>query len=423
MITSIRIKKGGIESDPIIGSIRLDSGPYMQIKESKGSVHIGTTELDDIENGIPTACPYVTTISGTSPDGFGNVFVLGGSTSQVDYNDKGILLCDMSQRNDSPSIFRAIYDMLRILRRWLDAHKDSLLLSEVPGESQWKHMQDSDMANDYYLTAKDKPEFSLPIAPDIIRDARPRGDIVSIGPALRLYNEYQSVVAMWNRIVKDPESIVEIRIHPGDNAGIYVGVTSNIPLQEANDNSKVVITTTITVSFTGQTGDNLYVWSRAMDAYCRVYPRRAGDREYSITFPGEYKSGSSVASNSSVLDRDGKVVKYPHTLVATYTESLDGSKSPLATTYTSQMLYEAIPFCKCAREVSYADSLSGLHYVQQDINTWTIHVLVEYYIDDIKQDTVIDKSYTKKTIYAKVCTDPYKDKLPEEEPEQGIDDA
>jgi hypothetical protein len=76
------------------------------------------------------------------------------------------------------------------------------------------------------------------------------------------------------------------------------------------------------------------------------------------------------------------------------------------------MLYEVIPFCKCSGEKSYADSLTGMHYVQQDTNKWAIDVLVYYTIDDGDQVDVINKSYTKETIYAEVCYDPYKDKLP-----------
>lgn len=434
MITSITIKNRDENPKTITGSILLDSGPYMQVKESKGSVYIGTTGLDGINDGTPISCPYVATVSGASPDGFGNVFVLGGSTSQVDYfptkegeTIQGIALCDMSQRNDSPIIFRAIYDMLRILRRWLDAHKDSLLLSDAPGDKQWKNMLAYDHDSDYYSksesTAPDFPIFRE-VPPDYsssttdtsntYTDTRLRSEITSIGPSLRLYNEYQSVVALWNRIVKDPESVVEIRIHPGDNAGIYVGVTSNIPLQHVSPDSTVTITSKITVSFTGQTGDNLRVWNRVMPSYCRVYPKNSNNIS-TIDYPGVLVAGSTAGAQSSKLDKDGQVTDKTSDLVATYTETIAGTgANPLATTYTAQMLYEVIPFCLCKGETSYADSLFGLHYTQHDTNAWTINVSVSYQVDNEDSSEILNKTYYRSTIYAEVCSDPYPDKIPDD---------
>lgn len=427
MVTSLRIKNGNTISEPITGSIKLEAYHGMLVKCSNGTIVLSTDGLREFKNGNLVKCPYVTKLSGVSSDSFGNIYVLGGTTSQVDFKDNGLKLCDMSQRNDSPAIFRAIYDMLRILRRWIDAHKDSLLLSAKSGEVQWSNMQTDDQKNDYYLTATEetRPKFNIPVSDDIIYDDRTRAEITSLGPALRLYNEYQAVVALWNRIVDEPESIVDVRIHPGDNAGIYIGVTSNIPLKAASPQSTVIITTKITVSFTGQDKaldpdnnpiDNLYVWSRVMDNYCRVYPTRKSTRSYEISFPGVSTTGSSDAAKSSKLDKDGKVIKYPAPLdaplAATYTERLYGQEEPISNICTSQMLYEVIPFCICSGETSYADSLTGMHYVQQDTNTWTINVLVYYTIDDGDQVAVINKSYTKETIYAEVCYDPYKDKLP-----------
>lgn len=421
MVTAIKIKQGSDASDilAINGNVNISSGEHIIMTGRDNVINIGTSGLDDLIVNISDRCPYVSKLSDVSCDSFGNINILGDVTSQVDVaaSDNTLLLCDMSQRDDRPVLFRAIYDMLRILRRWIDAHKDSLLISAEPGEYQWRDMQDEDISSDYYLNAVNKPSFTLPITEDILYDSRSRSDIPSLGPALRLFNEYQSVVAMWNRIVREPESIVEVRIHPGDNAGIYIGVTSNIPLQDVQPDSTVVITTEVTAVFTGQTGDNLYVWSRAMDAYCRVYPARVIDdvNTDNITFPGYRATGSTSSALNSKLDRDGRIIKYPAALTARYSKVMDGTKEPLANTYTTQMIYEAIPFCMCYGETSYADSLFGLHYVKQNTNRWDIHVTVTYAVDNSSPHVVLSKSYTKDTVYADVCTDPYLDKVPDDE--------
>ena len=423
MISSLRIKNGNVISNPIRGVINITSGNFMDIKAKSYTVTIGAPGLDGLISDATNRCPYVTAVSGVNPDGFGNLFLLGGHTSQVEYMQNHLGVCDMSQRDDRPIIFRAIYDMLRILRLWLDAHKDSLLLSEIPGNSQWDNMVAEDKNKDYYLSYStddgEVPPFMLPVEEGLVSESRGRSDIVAIGPALRLYNEYQSIVAMWNRLVKEPETIVEVRIHPGDNSGIYVGVTANIPLRDVSADATLTVTTKIIAVFSGQTGSNLYVWNRALDAYCRLLPRHPG-YERSIEIKGDKLQGTTDTAASSKLDSEGKVIKWGSdaTLEATYTETIDGSEKPLATIYTTQMVYEAIPFCLCRNETSYADSLGGLHYVSQEKNTWTIRVIVSYTYesaDGRDTETVLNKEYTKQTIFAEVCDDPYPDKIADDD--------
>lgn len=418
MITSITIKSGEHASKKITGAVSLSSDDTLRLSRTDTGVKIDLTDISRLAIPMPDACPYVSKISGVAPDPYGNINLLSDVTSQVDHADNSVQLCDMSQEDRTPQLYRAVYDMLRILRRWIDAHKDSLLLTPDSADIQWRGMQEEDIGTDYLLKeiGYTKPPYRLPISDDIILDNRGRSDIPSIGQALRLYNEYQSVVAMWNYIVQQPDTIIEARIHPGDNSGIYVGVTVNIPITTVIEED-ITVEVKVVASFSPQEGT--YVWLRAPAGYSRIYPS-TGVLSTATSVPGDTVIGTSPDSISqSVLDKEGKVIAYGGGPMApaTFTAVIDHTAARLASVYTVQMIMEAIPYNRCSNEMSYADSRRALHYTVQEKNEWNINVMVA-----VNGNVTVQKTMHKSTPFARVCEDPYPDIQPPdlEDEQEGV---
>lgn len=427
------INKDGVSRD-IMGCPSISGTHGASINGTNRSIRIDIPEVtgythpykDRLDAGHVPTLPYIASIDGVRADQYGCLYILGGHTSQIDHKDHGINICDMSQDNRYPQIFRSIYDMLTILRRWIDGHKDSLLLYGDLAEKQWSEMLSEDY-NDYYQKAgSDVPDYPLykdPDTGDLISDRRTRDAISSFSEPIGLLNEYQSVVAMWNYVASQPEHVSTARIHPGDNAGVYIGAAINIPTTNIPDNTtgylRVLIK--ISVSMSGQSSvsekNKAYMWMRSPDAYSKLVPAAPG-----VRISGPVVPGSSVIGTNpqSILDAEGRISDIvPETSLDTYMNVYIPISSNMSTVYTVQTLLEAIPFCLCGTENSYYDSKTGVHFVQQDLNTWTIRLSVHTgIVSSISTGSgestpskdmteLVNDSIVKTTQYAQVCDDPY----------------
>ena len=330
-----------------------------------------------------TKAPYVGSISSVHPSYNGMLWILGDLTSQVDLSDdtNTLYLCDMSQTVDIPSIYRAVYDMLHILRLWVDGHKDSLLLTEDLGNSNWDAMN-----ADRWLPAAGSPGSSVLTG---VIDDRPREEIPAMGPALNLLNEYYSTVALWNHIVSSPDSDISVRLHPADRAGIYVGIHMRVQIP---DKKHVKCRIEISCSYTGQTGADM--WTRVPVARC--VPAKGTTVTYTL-------SGESLSSSiPSILD-NGRHIYNTNTITPEIMVDIPESET-MRTSYTVQTVVEAIPFYRCTvKEKTYADSKRADHYEASGENEWNIAVKVYRTVGDSPEELVETKSVSKNTAYAAMC--------------------
>ena len=385
MVTSIRIKDQVISG---LVPITADSNISISSDDNIMSIRRYSMEEDPrleylaklLESG---EAPYVSKISGVSPDTWGNVWMLGGKTSQVDINNSNtILLSDMAQTVDFPHIYSNVYAMLRQIRLWIDAHKDNLLLSDTTANDMWDHMQDTaDGANDNW-----RPPVN-PVADDktitMFTESRLRSEIPSLGTAINMLNEYLGVVALWNYIVGTPKASVDVRLHPADQAGIYVGANIVVPIVEKKNTT---IRVEISASFEGQTGENLYMWNRM--PVCRIVPGGASIK------PAISLSGDTGIKDTSILDKGHQKQGSAITGTATFEIPVKA----IHTAHTVQCVLEAIPFYLCDDEVTYADSKKATHYYSIGENKWTVTI-------KIYRDGSVINEYrsTKNTAYAAVC--------------------
>lgn len=334
-----------------------------------------TSYLKDLMLNGKKNLPYVASVAGVYPNQWHNIWVLGGQTAQVDLGEgPGTLtICDMSQTVDYPRIYKSVYGMLRQLRLWIDAHKDSLILRDNRASVQWQNMLYS--TDDWYV-----PETSPDTRP-IFQETRLRNDISAIGPAVGLLNEYLGIIHFWNYAVGIPESSISVRLHPADYAGLYIGFNIDLPVTSKEE---INIEVKISASFTGQTGDNLYIWSRVPVA--RVLPLGLGSVTYELS--GEASPESNTAS---ILD-DG--VQVQGTSISGVL-SINIPEEDVRVSHTIQCVLEVIPFYLCSdSEKTYADSKRAIREDTTGENVWTISATID-------GDTTITK--TKNTAYAAEC--------------------
>lgn len=359
--------------------------------------------------------PYVTNISGVRPNVFNSIWIIGGKTSQIDYvhdyDEKGgsFTVCDMAQTVDFPRIYRSVYAMLRQIRLWLDAHKDSLILTKNAAEDQWLNMLDDldqDSGSVWYPPAS--PGDSIETAPKMFKETRNRGDIPAIGHAVNFLNAYQGTVALWNYIVGTPSASVSARLHTADNAGVYIGANITVPIPEK---LTTYIRITYNVRMTGQadiisndesTKDQiLYAWMRIP-----IASALPGDIQGSYALPG-----STGASNPpSILDTNSSQIKVSDITPISITFKIPES-SDMSTSYTIKSVLEIIPFyLDGGSATTYADSKREDRFESIGTNTWNISVLVER-CQTKTDDEVSDEDYkqilrierTKTTPHVPTC--------------------
>ena len=212
MISSINVSGSRLTGDvSLSNAFKITENNDLNISADIGALYDNkwTRYMQSIDSC--NSLPYVTNISNVGPDDWNILWLLGGKTTQVDVSDGTIEICDMAQTVDYPRIYKSVYAMLRQLRLWIDANKDSLLLYQPDALKQW-----DDMVSDI-----DDNKWDTKDLESVYMETRSRDDIDTIGQATSMINEYVGTVALWNHIVGLPESAVSIRLHPADSAGIY----------------------------------------------------------------------------------------------------------------------------------------------------------------------------------------------------------
>ena len=389
MIRSIKIKNGSnIHTVRNTGAPVLSGIGTIDITRKYDNVVIGAdsdqlydTPQTDYINSLKSV-PYMTKISGVTPNSNGMIWLLGDKSSNVyTLGDNTLHISDIAQTVDYPRIYASVYSMLRQLRLWVDAHKDTLILRTDTANTQWDNMlNDSDdwtPDNDYHLSI---PYYS---------EDRPRYDIQAIGDATNFLNMYFATVALWNYAVGRPMSDVETRLHPEDASGMYIGANIVIP-RLSNVDTTIDVTINI-YRLEGQEGEDLYLWIRCPIAI--ITPDI--DDDIDVTIPGE----QAQSTKPSILD-EGYQIKAP---------ALNGDPIPVSFTctvpagseshnmYTIQSVIEVIPFYMCDSS-TYAESLLADREVVQGTNTWKVSTIV-------KSNGVIiqDTEDIKNTAYALKC--------------------
>lgn len=438
MLEVLKIKHKDVVTEITDPIITIDAGDYIGVHKTDTGLRVQVTDISQIPNTYRDVydklrdeydklktSPYLSRLCGVVPDAYGNIWLLGGATSQVDtesadntYVNKtnDILLCDMSQEDRTPQILRAMYDILRQIRLWIDAYKDTLLCTPASGETQWTAMLAETTTEDApvleIVKSGESSDNKYPMA--VLKETREeRGTIPAIGPSTAIRNEYQSVVALWNYIVAQPKSSLVVRTHPGDSAGIYVALSMNIPIEKISDKTETTVTVTITITppsykssdSSSSSSIPTKMWFR--NPICQVIAAGAGTtKTATCTFD---PSGSKVDGlNASQLDTEGKVAD-SGLLTATITATLPNTCS----LYTLQAVIDCIPFNLCVRkgedgnsvytEVSYADSRQGMHYTNFGQAEWT--VAGSYTIGDSTTETTIGSDIKHTTGLPSVCTD------------------
>ena len=395
MISSISIN--GNKVSPGIVTIEADPSSDMSITASDNIVDFSASRYVMDSTGeilLPDKCPYVTSIAGGTPDDWGYIWVLGGLSTQIDERDDGFTFCDMSQTVDYPRIYRSVYAMLRQIRLWVDAHKDSLILPKSAAEAQWDNMKEG--GDGWDISDSDLPMF---------KESRHRQDIPAIGDAINLLNEYLGVVALWNHIVNEPKVVSDVRLHPADQSGIYAGINIILPTDH-DENSDIEID--ISISRSGQTGDNLYTWVRMPVA--RIIPDINDDSSDSLVSSAINCSLNGVdrvdSDPPSALD-NGVNFLTPGTGDDMINVNISTTipKDTANTVHTIQCVIEAIPFFKCPREDgstenTYAESKKGDHVYERGESSWTINVTINKNKEELYKESIV-----KKTMYANVCPD------------------
>lgn len=385
MITSININKKSLTGDVRLGSdFKCTDNNTVKVVLDNSSLYANkwSKYLKDIP--LRRNFPYVVSISKVRPDIWRNMWLLGGKTTQLstertNTSDGNITISDMAQTVDYPRIYRSVYAMLRQLRLWIDTNKDSLLLYQSEAESQWSKMLSDDGDNEW--TSDDLA--------NIYMETRDRSGIPVLAPATSFINEYVGTVALWNHIVGLPESDINIRLHPADQAGIYVGVDVIIPMDAYKDTD---LNVSVSLSMAGQSGDNLYMWLRVPNA--SLTPGGSGQKPV-VTIPGE---SGIVSQEPSILDEG-------HTINSTSAEITVSATIPtedVRNQHVLQCVIEAIPFYLCSDdEKTYPDSKKAEHASAAGENVWTISVVIT------KDGEVIQElTETKKSAYTTVCPEP-----------------
>ena len=360
MITSITVGNKKI-TDAVIGVASEDS---IGVEVSDNTLSLGLKDNNSVTDKYreyleyinTNGLPFVTSVSGVGCNDLGNLWLLGDKTSQVDLTDAGFTLCDMSQTVDYPRIYKSVYAMLRQIRLWLDAHKDTLLLKSDKAELQWDDMM---LDADDWLLPSDSPDTR-----PVFLETRKRSDISAIGPGLNLLNEYRGTVSLWNYIVEMPTSDISIRLHPADRSGVYIGANLTVPVTSKEDTT---ITIRVLIDIAGQPSEGLqdmYLWMRCPVA--RSTPSSSG---VTVTIPGE----PAKSSVDSVLDNDSKQVIITPESSIPLEVSMHIPKDELRTSYIVQVVFEAIPFVLCSdKENTYADSKKSYRVDTTGENKWTI---------------------------------------------------
>ena len=432
MISSISIKKTGsstvtkIAGNPHltiegVSGLSVAAGGDNKIVVRADNSHLLENPYNKLYSDIlsgNTQLPYVTKISGVPADINNMVWLLGGKTSQVDRSKDGyqtpsedgyapagdnvIYISDMGQTVDYPRIYRAVYDMLRQIRLWLDAHKDTVLL-------------DSDNANIWWDVLKNDPDDSDPVpkspydgAGEIVlksfKEPRDRSEIAAIGDSTNILGNYGAMVALWNYIVNQPLSDVSSRIHPADPAGIYIGINTHIPRLDTN---KIVRRFDITINLdtdqvNAENSSDFRLWVRVPVVSC--IPDN-GD----VTFSDVVIPSSTVVpgGGSSVLD-DGIHILWTNSFTISYTVTIAEAEDAISNIYTAKNIVEVIPYMVCPYDGEddgltnglYSTSRKSPRVSEQGSCSWSIYCTI---FDESGNSISSIPMITKNTSYVQVC--------------------
>lgn len=394
MIRSIKIKNGSnIHTVLSTGAPVLSGIGAIGITRKYDNVVIGA-DSDQLYNTPQssyidsfTAVPYITKISGVTPDSNGMIWLLGDRSSNVyTLNDNTLHISDIAQTVDYPRIYSSVYAMLRQLRLWVDAHKDTLILRTATANTQWNNMLKDP---DDWTPSKDL-HLSIPY----YSEDRSRDEIQAIGGATNFLNMYFATVALWNYAVDRPMSDIETRLHPEDAAGMYISANIVVP-RISNVNTKIDVTINI-YRLSGQKDDDdddLYLWIRC--PISKITPDI--DDDIDVTIPGV----KAQSDKYSVLD-EGYQIKAPAPSSAGDPISISFTCTVPAgdeshNMYTIQAVIEVIPFYMCDSN-TYAESLLDDREAVQGTNTWKVSTIVK------SNDVIIQETEdTKNTAYALKC--------------------
>lgn len=386
------------------GRIEIVPGPGISVIPSGNSISIdadtsiiGDTPysrlFDEIVDGT-IKLPYISAISGVKPDINGNLWLLGGKTSQVSYTTDTFTISDMGQTVDYPRIYRSVYAMLRQIRLWLDAHKDTLLLTKGNADSWWERMKNDQ--NDWKPLESDYSKYYF-------EESRPRDSIADIGDATNMISQYMAVVALWNYIVNQPLANYSARLHPADSAGVYIGADINIP-RTTDGEFSVDVEFTIEIS-TQQAVDGMRVWLRMPILSCEPNDNDKVKLSNIIVNGTEHTPSESGAS---VLD-SGVHIDWPEggTISVSYTITMPAEDTS-ANMYTTHAVIEAIPYMVCPYDGEEDEGEKGLYSTAKKSPressageaTWTISCTVTSNGVPVNP---IEPQIEKKTTYVNTC--------------------
>lgn len=351
--------------------------------------------------------PMLVKLSGVAPDANNNIFLLGGTTSAVSATGDGELsVTDVAQTVDYPRIYRSVYEMLRQIRIWQDAHKDSLLFSESEAKTRWDEL--NNYKYDYMPSVNDYPDWHNGFS-----EYRDRDELDPYIPkGYNLISDYFAVVALWNYIVSLPDSSINVRLHPADSAGIYIGVNVNVPIVDPDKSTDIQIVTSI--SFSGQENGN-YIPEDVIGSDSSL--QGINDTPVPISIwhrvpVARAVPGDSVTVSGGSVVTAGSLSGGVETTDTTDITNTITAKVPAGSRnfYTIQTVIEAIPFFKCTdkktdiQEKTYSESKKADHFVSIGYNDWTIKV--DVYRDGSVIQTLEE---SKSTPHASVCNNQYSD--------------
>lgn len=386
MITSITIKNGETSVKiPSCPSVALSTYNGISTEQDNGSITIGADNsylyntdyykfYRKLVNG-EVELPYVTKISGVTGDANNMIWLLGGKTFQVDraidgYTppedgdyvkpaDNVLYISDMGQTVDYPRIYRATYDMLRQIRLWIDAHKDTILLDESNADEWWDVMKtDPDDSKPVPKTSTDSGTlWSLPV----FEEPRSRSDITAIGDATNILGNYWATVALWNYIVNQPLSSTTARLHPADDAGIYIGINTHVPRADTSEiNLMVAISIEIETDQVDSTNiDDFKLWVRMPIRSCIP-------NDGNIVFSGLKIANASASqgnTSESILN-SGMHLDWTNNLEMSYDVTIPAASSAgesISNIYTIQNVVEVIPYIVCPYDGENNEGTKGLY--------------------------------------------------------------
>ena len=212
------------------------------------------------------------------------------------------------------------------------------------------------------------------------RESRPRTSTVA--KALALYNEYKALVFLWNYKAKETTTYLNIVLHPGDSAGVFISYAAGISVPSASGTSATI---TANVKMVGQTSR---MWYRMTNH------ESSPSGLISSISPSSVVGNPGVAyTNSSAMQSSGYTV----------TDSITTPSSGVVPFYNYSFSLEVIPYMVCD-ESSSASTAEDEYYdsrtngtVSNGENTWTVTISITV------GGRTVTRTATKTTPYAYVC--------------------